>query len=191
MTNKEPPESTPETKRKQALENLTKRKEIVNLAIYHQAKGDIRTCGDAGISALENYLYEDSLKDYLNSGKQSVYDMIVASRTNGKAGTGAINLSEENIITNCYVIVRQSLLALQVKDVAGLIGYTGSVKGKEDKYLSELDQSKNDKDKQLAEILVVSYLQYMTNMKVGEALIQSAKSIPKNLEKILEGEKGK
>lgn len=189
MTN-ENQESTPETKRTHALENLTKRKDIVNLAIYHQAKGDTRAYGDEGISALENYLYEDSLKDYLNSGKQSVYDMVVASRTNGKAGTGAINLSEEKIINDCYAIVQQSLLALQVKDVAGLIYYKGSVKGKADKYLLDLAQSNNEEDKKLARILVGSYLQYMTNIKVGEALIQSAKSIPKNLEKILgEGEK--
>lgn len=192
MTNqKQPPESTPETKREQALENLTKRKELLNLAIYCHAKEDIRTYGDEGISALEAHLYEDSLKNYLNSDKQSVYDMIVASRANRKAGTGAVNLSEDKIINDCYAIIQQSLLALQVKDILGLIEYKGNVKGKENKYLSDLAQSKNEEDKKLAGILVGSYLQYMTSMKVGEALIQSAKSIPKGLEQILTSEKDK
>lgn len=194
MTNEKPKESTPETKRAHALENLTKRKELLNAATaLFVEKGQY---GEAGASAVEEFLYKSPLDlnpkyNTLEDGTEVdvVRNQFLASRQGGKRYSGTI--SEYKIIEECAAIVQQSLLALQVQDVMKLVGSKQNGGEKADVYLSALAESKKDEDKNLFHALIGSYISYLTDTKVAEALSERAKTIPKNLEKILGEEEKK
>lgn len=176
-------ESTPETRREHALKNLTGSNLIMNLGGYLFVKQS-EAYGKAGISAVEQYLYDPSLKEFEDT-KGTIYDKLVNSRENGERGTGEINLSERKIMQDCAAIIQESLLRLKVKDVAGLVGSKANYGELGEKYLIDLASSKDEKDKEKLQVLMTTYTVYLSKMQVSEALKKSAGDTPKSLEKIL------
>jgi hypothetical protein len=205
MTEKDNPKekTLEEHKRDIALRNL-KAANLMNVAaayIVHKS-GQYGTAGD---NAMNEYKYFPSfnsgLKAYDANGKE--YDIfkesILNSREDGQLYSG--NVSELRIMKDCVAIMQESLGSLTVNDVMGLMGSKANINDKYNgKYLEnlmpkytkeELSKLSEDKKKELSETmglyqnLIGGYSTYLANIKVSEALTESAKEIPKGLEKIL------
>jgi hypothetical protein len=161
--------------------------------------------GTAGDNAMNEYKYfpalNSGLKAYDVNGKE--YDVfkesILNSREDGQLYSG--NFSELKLMKECAAIMQISLGSLTVNDVMGLMGSKANIGSKYNgKYLQnlmpkytkeELSKLSEDKKKELSETmnlyqnLIGGYSTYLANIKVAEALTESAKEIPKGLEKIL------
>jgi hypothetical protein len=101
------------------------------------------------------------------------------------------------IMKDCAAIMQESLNAIKISDVMGLMGSKANVP---DAYIGNLlpkiskeeldnlpaDQKKGiQKSMEAYQTIVGSYQAYLTQTKVSEALAESAKQIPKGLEKLL------
>lgn len=206
-------EKTPEElKREVALKNL-KASNLMNIAssyLVHKS-GQF---GEAGDSAMEEYKYfpafNSGTKAYNAKGEEYdvVRNSILASREDGARYSG--NVSEMRIMKDCAAIMQESLNAVKISDVMGLMGskanvkdaYVGSMMPKyteeEVEKLSEKQKKEFKASMELYKSLVSGYQTYLAQTKVSEALAESAKQIPKGLEALLsepekkkEGEKKK
>jgi len=184
-----------EKRREIALKNLGA-KNLSNLAIAYVAQGENSGFGRADNDAVEEFLYEPSLRkaDYYNfkSGKESslIYESLLGSREEGRRYSGQV--SEYGIIKTAATITQESLGALKVEDLMGLLGSEISIKiDYQNKYISDLFASENEKDKKIAQALVGGYMRYLTVKGVSEALGLRATAIRGDLEKIVSEEEKK
>lgn len=182
-----------------ALKNL-KAPNLVNLAVAYHAQGKDSGFGDADNDSVEQYLYKPSLKGSnafdLKTGRESdlVYDSLMGSRQDGKRYSG--QFSEYGIIQTSASIVQESLLAVTVSDIMGLIGSKVPIKKEyENRYVTDLVASGNKEDNEVAQTIVNAYLTYMTTTGVSASLGMRAKDIKGGLEKLVgaedKGKKGK
>jgi hypothetical protein len=195
----EKPKSPEESIREIGLKNL-KAANLMNVAsayLVHKSG----QYGEAGDSAMEQYKYfpafNSGTKAYNAKGEEYdvVKNSIIASREEGARYSG--NVSEMKIMKDCAKIVQESLNAVKISDVMGLMGSKANV---QDAYLSnllpkipqeEFDKLPEDKRKafdesmELYQKIVGSYQTYLATKNVSEALAEAAKEIPKGLEKLL------
>jgi hypothetical protein len=137
------------------------------------------------------------MKAYNAKGEEYnvMQNSILTSREDGQRYSG--NVSEMKIMKDCAAIMQESLNAVKISDVMSLMGSKANV---EDAYVESLMPkiSKEDAAKlspeqkeglnasmKLYQQLVGSYQTYLVQTKVSEALAESAKQIPKGLEKLL------
>jgi len=193
-------EKTPEeVNREVALKNL-KATNLMNVAAAYIAHKSGQF-GEAGDSAMDEYKYmpafNSGMKAYNAKGEEYnvMQNSILASREDGQRYSG--NVSEMKIMKDCAAIMQESLNAVKISDVMSLMGSKANV---EDAYVESLMPkiSKEDAAKlspeqkeglnasmKLYQQLVGSYQTYLVQTKVSEALAESAKQIPKGLEKLL------
>jgi len=192
--------SPEEVNREIALKNL-KSNNLMNIAssyLVHKSGGAF---GEADNSAMEQFKYMPAF----NSGtkafnaKGEEYDVvknsILASREDGQRYSG--NVSEMKIMKDCATIMQESLNAVKISDVMGLMGSKAKIKDayvkdlmpkfskEEFEKLSEEQKKSIQASMELYQNLIGSYQTYLTQMKVSEALAESAKQVPKGLEKLL------
>jgi len=194
-------EKTPEElKREVALKNL-KASNLMNVASSYLVHKNGEVYGKADNSAMEEYKYlpafSSGTKAYNAKGEE--YDVIrnsiLASREDGQRYSG--NVSEMRIMKDCAAIMQESLNAVKISDVMGLMGsnanvkdaYVGSLMPKyteeEVEKLSEEQKKGLKASMELYQSLVGGYQTYLAQTKVSEALAESAKQIPKGLEALL------
>lgn len=169
------------------IDNLTKNKEFINLitAFITEQHGEY---GESLKSAVEQYIYWPALKSKpkfldLKTGKEVdlINHILLSSRQGGRRYSGSV--SEYKIIEACGKIVLESLMRIQIQDVLDLIGYKGDAGKRKKMYLSDLAKSKNEKDKELLQALIGSYINYLTDTKVAKALSERVKKTRGDLEK--------
>jgi len=197
-----------EVSRDIALKNL-KAANLMNMAsayLVHKTK----EFGEADNAAMDQFKYSPAFssgtKAYNAKGEEYdvVKNSIVASREDGQRYSG--NVSEMKIMKDCAAIMQESLDAVKISDVMGLMGSRVNV---QDAYVSslmprmskeEMDGLSDEQKKgikasmEIYQSLIGGYQTYLAQTKVSEALSESAKQIPKGLEAILkapEKEKGK
>lgn len=207
MAEKEKPKSPEELRREIALKNL-KAANLMNVAaayIVHKS-GQFGTAGDAAMAEYKYFpSFGSGLKAYNPENGEELdvlKSSILASREDGQLYSG--NVSELGIMKQCAGIMQESLNGLKISDIMKAMGSKASVK---DGYLSSLlpkmseeqlaklspDQKKAfEESMNIYQTIVGSYQSYLATSKVSEALAESAKNIPKGLEKLLATpEKGK
>jgi hypothetical protein len=184
-----------EKRREIALKNL-RADGLLNLAATFSAQRDESGFGKADNEAVEKFLYGPSLKGAdaydLKSGNRSdlLYESLLGSREEGRRYSGKV--SEYGIIKTAGQIVQESLISIKVEDVMKLAGSKINIKkGYQKKYISDLLESGNEEDKQVAGTLIGGYIQYLTTQRVSGALNQRAEAIRGGLESIVteEGKK--
>lgn len=182
-----------ERRREVALRNL-KEKALLNLATAYLVQREESGYGKKANDAVEEFLYFPALNSganfYNESGDKSdlIKNVLLGSREDGRRYSGQV--SEHSIISTSASIIQDSLTAVKVSDIMKLIGSKISAGKKyNDKYVSDLLKSKDDKDKEYATKLIGGYLEYISTKKVSGALSQRAASIRGGLEKIVSGEK--
>lgn len=190
-------EEAKEKRRGYALKNL-KAGSLLNLATSYFTQAD-KNYGEHDNSAVEEFLYRQAIKGVsaynLDSGEESdlVYDSLLGSRQDGKRYSG--HVSEYDIIKTGALIVQQSLEAVKVEDLMDLIGSGINVldigEVYQNKYVSDLLQSENKKDKEVAQTLIGGYSQYLATQGVSRALGLRAAAIRGGLEKIVNEEQEK
>ncbi len=179
-----------ERQREVALRNL-KEKALLNLATAYLVQREESGYGKTDNDAVEEFLYFPAINsgakayDFKSGDKfDLIRNSLLGSRQDGKRYSGQI--SEYNIINTSASIIQDSLKAVKVSDIMKLIGSKVSVDKKyNDKYVSELLESKNDKDKEYATNLIGGYLQYISTRKVSSALSQRAASEKSGLEELV------
>jgi hypothetical protein len=199
MAEKEKEKSPEEIKREIALKNL-KASGLMNIAssyLVHKSG----QYGEAGDSAMEQFKYfpafNSGTKVYNAKGEQ--YDLIqnsiLTSREEGQRYSG--NVSELKIMKDCAAIMQESLNAVKISDVMGLMGskanvidgYVGDLMPKISKEeMAKLAPEQKEAIKASMEVyqnLIGGYQTYLATKNVSEALAESAKQIPKGLEAIL------
>ena len=198
-----------------ALKNL-KAENLMNLASSFLVE-ESGVYGEAGGSAVEQFKYfpsfNSNLKNYnLKDGEEKnlFRDSLLASRQgagNGKPGKRySGSFKEYDIMQSCAKIMQESLDKIKISDLySELMGGSKKVKGDlKDLYIGELkpqisqeEFSKLSEDKkkslqkgmELYETLIGTYQTYLTDKAVSESLGERKKSIIKNLENILTGER--
>lgn len=195
--------------REVALRNL-KSSSLMNIATSYLVDKNKGAYGEAGNSAMEQFKYfpafNSGAKAYSPEGEE--YDLIknsiLSSREDGERYSG--NISEKKIMKDCFAIMQESLNALTISDILELMGSKAEIPekyknmyvkdlvpkiSKED--MANLSNEEEKKIKNSAELyqnLIESYQSYISQKMVSESLGESAKQIPKSLEKILiEGDK--
>ncbi len=199
MTDK-PEEKSPEEKQRDvALKNL-KASNLVDVAASYLVYKN-KKYGDEDNDAMNAFKYfpafNSGLKAYAADGTEYnvMQNSILKSRQEGERYSG--NISEMGIMKDCAAILQESLNSVKISDIMGLMGskakvndgYLGSLKSN----ISDEEFSKLSKDKQEAIVaqeglyknILGGYQAYLTKTKVSDALAQSAKEIPKGLEKML------
>jgi hypothetical protein len=196
---------TPEEENREiALKNL-KATNLMNVATaYLVHKGG--QYGKAGDLAMQEFKYfpafDSGLKAYAADGTE--YDVMKSSILKSRDGDELYsgNVSEMRIMKECAGIAfDNSLKFLTVNDIMGFVGsktaldkkYDGKFLGDLLPKVSEEELAKLPEDKQKAifesqqlyQQIVGSYQAYLSSTKVSEALAESAKTIPKGLEKLL------
>ena len=138
--------------------------------------------GEAGNSAIEQFKYFPAIQS--PDGSKLITESLLGSRQDGKRYSG--NVSEYNIISDAAKTIQRSLGGIFVEDMLNLINSQREIKQEyENKYLSDLFNSKNQEEKELAGKLFGDYMQYLTDSKVSEALGERASTIKSGLEEIL------
>jgi len=178
-----------EKRRGNALKNL-KAFSLLNLATAYLTQSD-KNYGEHDNGSVEEFLYKPSLRNAssydLESGEESslVYDSLLGSREDGRRYSGQV--SEYGTIKTGAVIVQQSLAAIKVKDLMGLVGsgLTIDTKAVQNRYIFDLIQSENEEDKKLAHNLIGGYMQYLATQGVSSALGLKAAAIRGGLEKLV------
>jgi hypothetical protein len=209
MTDKPAEKTSEEVSRDIALKNL-KAANLMNVAASYLVLKSKEVYGSAGKSAMDQFKYSPAFnsgtKAYNAKGEEYdvVRNSILASREDGEMGTG--NVSEMKIMKDCAAIMQESLNAVKISDIMGLMGsrvnvqdaYVGSlmpqISKEEASKLSKEQKEGLQKSMEIYQSLIGGYQTYLTQTKVSEALSESAKQIPKGLEAILkapEKEKGK
>lgn len=195
-----PAEKKPEeVSREIALKNL-KASNLMNMAsayLVHKTK----EFGDADNDAMNQFKYSPAFssgtKAYNAKGEE--YDVamnsIVASREDGQRYSG--NVSEMRIMKDCAAIMQESLNAIKISDVMGLMGSKANVKDayvgslmprmsrEEMDGLSKEQKEGLQKSMEVYQSIIGGYQTYLAQTKVSEALAESAKQIPKGLEALL------
>lgn len=176
-------ELTPEQRKQMrdvALKNLNEAP-LMDLAAAYLAEKSGQY-GEAGNSAIEQFKYLPAIQS--SEGSKLMSNSILESRQDGKRYTG--NVSEYKIIESCAKIMQESLGAITIQDVLGLIGSDITVnENYKDKYLFDLANSENEKDKEIFQQVMGNYMQYLTDTKVSEALKERVKFTRGGLEEIL------
>lgn len=201
MAEKEKPKekSAEEIRREVALKNL-KAQNLMNMAASYLVYKN-KDYGEEDNSAIEEFKYfpafNSGTKAYNAKGEEYdvVRNSILSSREEGQRYSG--NVSKMKIMKDCAAIMQESLNAIKISDVMGLMGSKANVP---DAYIGNLlpkiskeeldnlpaDQKKGiQKSMEAYQTIVGSYQAYLTQTKVSEALAESAKQIPKGLEKLL------
>jgi len=199
-----PKEKTPEELKREVAQKNLKATNLMNVAaayLVHKS-GQWGADGDNAMNEFKYFpAFNSGTKAYAADGTEYdvVKNSILASREDGQLYSG--NVSEMKIMKDCAAVMQESLNALTVNDVMGLMGSKAEFKaGFNGKYvrdlmpqLSEEEFAKLPADKKAAieesmktyQNLIASYQTYLARTKVSEALAESAKQIPKGLEKIL------
>ena len=208
-------EEAKERIRELALKNL-KAENLMNLASSFLVE-ESGVYGEAGGSAVEQFKYfpsfNSNLKNYnLKDGEEKnlFRDSLLASRQgagNGKPGKRySGSFKEYDIMQSCAKIMQESLDKIKISDLySELMGGSKKVKGDlKDLYIEDLktkisqkefDELAEDKQQEilgsqkLYETLIGTYQTYLTDQAVSESLGERKKSIIKNLENILTGER--
>jgi len=178
-----------EKRREIALKNL-RAESLPNLATAFFTQREDSGYGKADNDSVEEFLYEPSLRkaDYYNlkTGRESsiVYESLLGSREEGRRYSGQV--SESGIIKTAAIITQDSLGAIKVEDLMGLLGSELNIKKDyQNRYISDLLASENKEEKELAQKLVGGYMQYLTTKGVSKALGLRATAIRGGLEKIV------
>ena len=150
--------------------------------------------GEVDKSAVENFAYfpaiNKDLKAYSKEGQEIdlIKNSLLSSRQDGKRYSGSV--SEYSIIKTSAQIIQESISALKVEDILNQLGYNSEIKEKyKGKYLSSLFESEDKESKEVVQILATSYINYLKDMQVSNALKEKANSTKNGLEKILKPEK--
>lgn len=162
-----------------ALKNLKGNYPNLAAAYFVEKSGQY---GEAGASAVDQFIYLPAVKD--KEGSELVYGSLLGSRQGGRRYSG--NVSEWYIIEKSAEILQESLSLLNVQDVLNLMGSKAEIKEEyKNKQLAELAQSENKEEKDIFQKVFGSYMGYLTDMKVSEALSKMAKSKKSNLEELV------
>lgn len=171
-----------EDKRQIALKNL-EAKHLTNVATAYLVNKS-KNFGEAGDSAVENFLYFPSLSgdmkayDFKTGNEFNILtDSILSSREEGERYSG--NFSERQLMKKSAAIIQESLASVKVEDVLSIIGAGGDLKEKyKGKYVSDLD-------KESAGQIFGIYQTYNAQQKVSEALGMEASETKKGLVNLL------
>lgn len=166
-----------EKKRQIAMRNLGE-ETLQNLALAYFVSEE-KDFGEADNAAVEQFKYMPAIKE-----DTILLDSLLGSRHGGKRYTG--NVSEYKIIHDAGAIIQESLSRIKVADALQLIGSNSKIAGSySDIYLSDLLESKKEKDKELAKRIMDSYLAYFISSGVSDAYADRAKTVKKSLETFL------
>ncbi|MEK6847566.1 MAG: hypothetical protein AABX50_00380 [Nanoarchaeota archaeon] len=180
-----------EIRRQTALKNLVAQK-LSGLAVAYFAQDEKSGYGSTPNDAVEQFLYKPAIEGAnaydLKSGEEFdlVYKSLLGSRKDGKRYSGQV--AEYDIIKTGAEIIQDSLTAITVGDLMNLIGSENIPKGYADKYIADLAQSGDEKEKELAGNLIGLYLSYFTTKGVSKSLDMRAGAIKGGLEKLVQGE---
>ena len=177
--------------REVAIKNLQSNS-LMSLASAYFVESD-SNYGEADSSAVEQFEYFPAINKGVNSyskeGQENdlIRNSLLSSRQDGKRYSGSV--SEYSIIKESSQIILESIMSLKVEDVVNQVGYDSEIKEKyKDKYLSDLSESKDEESKKVGQSLIISYVNYLKDMKVSNALKERANSVKGGLEKILKPE---
>jgi len=181
-----------EGRRNAGLYNLTECDALKTLAATYGISND-SNYGSTVEGAMDTIyipaLRSDVKTKNLNSGEDQdlVKDSILGSRQGGKFLSG--HISEYAITEEATKVIHQSLISVKVSDVLGLIDYSGDVsESYKDKYLAELINSENEKDKEIAKQIIGTYMEKLTGDSAADALKQRSKNLVGGLERVLNPE---
>jgi len=133
-------------------------------------------------AAVDDYLYSPAM------GSDEYKNLMKASRQGGKRYTG----NEYGVIQSAAKIVQESLMSLTVQDILNLMGSKVEVRKEFEKgYLADYMQPGNDDAKKFAQQAIGTYLNYLTQTKVAEALTKQAQAGRASLEDIVKKEEPK
>jgi hypothetical protein len=185
--NKQPTQEEIEKKRYDARESALKTfgSNVVDLAaaFYVENSGQY---GEAGASAVDQYIYGPAIRD----NTEIIFANLLGSRQGKKRYTG--NVSEWSIIQNAAKIVNESLGAISIPDVLNLMGSEAELRDElKQGYMGDYLNSQDENTKKFAQGVASSYLTYLTDMKVSEALSRKAKAGRGALEDIVQKEEPK
>ena len=180
---KQPTKEEIEKKRAGAREAALKtfKGKMIDLATAFYVDND-KGYGDKDNGAVDDYIYGPAM------GSDEYRSLMRASRQGGKRYTG----SEYGVIQTAGKIVQESLMSLTVQDILNLMGSKAKVKEDfEEGYMADYMQSGNDTAKKFAQQAIGTYLNYLTQTKVAEALTKQAQAGRASLEDIVKKEEPK
>ncbi len=138
--------------------------------------------GEKDNAAVDDYIYGPAM------GSDEYKNLMKASRQGGKRYTG----SEYGVIQTAGKIVRESLMSLTVQDILNLMGSKTKVREDFEKgYMADYLQSENEDAKKFAQQAIGTYLGYLTQTKVAEALVKQAQAGRASLEDLVKQEEPK
>ncbi len=191
-----------EQKRDIALYNL-RSKDLSNLATAYIIQQKDSDFGEMDNSAVEKFLYHPSFSSavsgdlkYIDSETEEETllagvseEDIKRSREGGRRYSGRVEVSEYKTIGKAANIIQDGLTRVKVEDIMELMGSDVQVDQKyKDKYVGDLLESEDEKDKKVANMLIGVYLGYLAAKGVSRALSQTADSSKSGLERLLSGE---
>jgi len=174
MANDREQQEAREKARESGLSDLRNNVYTAYAAAFYSRKG----FGEQGERAVHDQLYAPAIKE-----GEGILNALHSSRIQGELYSG--NVSELGLLQYGAKIINEALLKLKAGDIAKEIGYAGPLKGYEGKWIADMIQSKDEKEKGLASTLMQMYLAQFTEKSVGEALIKQSKTHAKNLEEIV------
>jgi hypothetical protein len=181
-------------KKQPTKEEIEKKRAEVREAALKTFKGkmlDIATAfyvnSDKGYGEKDNAAVDEEIYGPA-MGSDEYKNLMRASRQGGMRYTG----SEYGVIQSAAKIVRDSLMSLTVQDILNLMGSKAKVREEFEKgYMSDYVQSGNDDAKKFAQQAIETYLNYLTQTKVAEALTKRAQKGRASLEDIVKQEEPK
>jgi hypothetical protein len=180
---KQPTKEEIEKKRAESREVALKtfKGKMLDLATAFYVDND-KGYGEKDNAAVDDYIYSPAM------GSDEYKNLMKASRQGGKRYTG----SEYGVIQSAAKIVRESLMSLTVQDILNLMGSKAEVREDFEKgYMADYMQSGNDDAKKFAQQAIGTYLNYLTQTKVAEALTKQAQASRGSLEDIVKKEEPK
>jgi len=188
-----------EQKRDIALYNL-KSGDLTDLAVAYLAQDEKSGFGEMDNSAVEKFLYRPSFSSAIsgdstyrdpNTGEEISLagvseEDLERSREEGRRYSGRVEVSEYKTISKAANILQESLIRVKVEDIMELMESTVQVDEKyKGKYISELLESGDEEDKEVAEILIGGYMGYLATDGVSRALSEMTNSHISGLEKLV------
>jgi hypothetical protein len=177
---KQPTKEEIEKKRSDAREAALKtfKGKILDIATAFYVDGD-KGYGEKDNAAVDDYIYGPAM------GSDEYRSLMKGSRQSGKRYTG----TEAGVIQTAGKIVRESLMSLTVQDILNLMGSKAKVREEfEEGYMADYLQSVNDEAKKFAQQAIGTYLNYLAQTKVAEALTKQAQASRGSLEDIVKKE---
>ena len=151
--------------------------------------------GEEGKSATYNHKYIKRLEQQVNGDKidegvariqaYSSYISEIEAQKLGKK-PGEASHTSADVLRRAIPFYQSALSKVKVSDIFKLMGIKKyeNVKDKLDTYVEDLEEGSKE-DKQLAQALKGTYIDYIVKQGVGESLILSGEDAKKNLERLV------